>query len=309
MRNNRDYTSWDLEQLPERAIPRTSYQPAKPMDAYLAGYSCWDGKPTNSFFRLAWRRMADSSTERSLHAALIPPGPTHVYGVLSSPGSSQDLAMRAGLWASLPLDFLVKVTAKTDLILNVVSRFPHPVGHPLAPALTLRALRLNCLTADYEPLWQDVYDAHGDSWAKDSWTFDPPDDPTTWTPAPLNEVTRDWTLTTPLRRDWERRQALVEIDAIVAVMLGITADELCAIYRTQFGVLRKYERRDRYDRNGRKVDLEVLRAYQRWEDSGRAGRRPDLGRFELPFRAMDREADMTRAHVLFAARSSAPAMT
>jgi len=39
-------------------------------------------------------------------------------------------------------------------------------------------------------------------------------------------------MATPLRRDAERRQALVEIDAVATVLLGITAEELCAIYRT-----------------------------------------------------------------------------
>ncbi|MGF1662171.1 MAG: DNA methyltransferase [Kineosporiaceae bacterium] len=306
-RNKDDLETWGLEQLPERAIPRTSYQPAKPMDSYLAGYSRWDGEPTNGFFRLAWRRMADSSTERTLHAALIPPGAAHIHGVLSSRMDPVDLAVAASLWASLPADFFVKVAGFSEINRSVVTRLPHLPDDPLTPALTLRALRLNCLTADYEPLWQEVYDAHGDTWAEDSWTFAPPNDPAIWAPAPLNAVSRDWTMATPLRRDWERRQALVEIDAIVAVMLGITADELCAIYRTQFGVLRKYERRDRYDRHGRKVDLDVLRAYQRWDDSGRAGRPPALGRFELPFRAMDREADMTRAHDAFARVAQNPA--
>jgi len=64
MRSNQDYEVWDLKDLPEDAIPRTNYQRAKATEDYIAGYSTWGGKPTNQFWRLAWRRMADSSTVR-----------------------------------------------------------------------------------------------------------------------------------------------------------------------------------------------------------------------------------------------------
>ena len=101
---------------------------------------------------------------------------------------------------------------------------------------------------------------------------------------------------TPLRRDAERRQALVEIDALAAVMLGITAEELCTIYRTQFGVLRKYERVMQMDANGRQVPNEVLK------DLAARGDRADLGRYELPFTGVDREAEMTLAHEEFTRR-------
>ena len=103
-------------------------------------------------------------------------------------------------------------------------------------------------------------------------------------------------MSTPLRRDAERRQALVEIDALAAVMLGITAEELCAIYRTQFGVLRKYERVMQLDAKGRQVPRNMLKAYEK------QGPRADLGRYELPFTSVDREYEMTLAHEEFTRR-------
>lgn len=64
---------------------------------------------------------------------------------------------------------------------------------------------------------------------------------------------KPWGVDTPLRKDEKRRAAQVEIDAIVALSLGVTADELCMIYRTQFPVMRRYDQEDRFDVNGRKV--------------------------------------------------------
>ena len=287
MRSNQDYTSWDLEALPEDAIPRTNYQRAKPYETFIAGYQRWNGKPANQYFRVAWRRMANSANVRTLHAALIPPGPTHVHGVLSMGNvASSDLAVAVGMWASLPVDFLVKVSGTSEINQSIVRRFPHPRAHPLVPELVLRALRLNCLTADYEPVWKELFHP---AWQKDSWTVN-------LAVQPLGDISGEWTMSTPLRRDTDRRQALVEIDALAAVMLGIAAEELCAIYRTQFGVLRKYERVMQMDANGRQVSREVLR------DVATKGDRAELGRFARPFTGVNREAEMTLAHAEFTRR-------
>jgi hypothetical protein len=288
-RTFKDYRRVDLETLGKRPIPRTNYQRAKPPDDYLAGYPRWNDSPANRFWRLAWRAMADSSTVRTVHAALLTPGPMHVLGLFSTTVASLDLAVAAGMWASLPVDFFAKVAGKTNLKIEDVSRFPHPRDHVLVPELILRALRLNCLTADYGPLWEELFDP---AWQQDSWTRKIPS-------RPMGEVAQEWTMATPLRRDAERRQALVEIDALAAVMLGITAEELCAIYRTQFGVLRKYERVMQHDANGRQVPKEVLK------DVERLGPRADLGRYEMPFTAVDREAEMTVAHAEFTRRAAA----
>lgn len=55
----------------------------------------------------------------------------------------------------------------------------------------------------------------------------------------------------PLRQDYERRQALIELDVLTSLGLGITLEELKTIYNIQFPVLKSYEMDTWYDSNGR----------------------------------------------------------
>jgi hypothetical protein len=119
-------------------------------------------------------------------------------------------------------------------------------------------------------------------------------------------VSADWTVTTPLRIALDRRQALVEIDALVALMLGLTADELCTIYRTQFAVLHGYDRNVYfYDANGRLVPNSVLTAWRKKGDviaeEERTATNPagSTYAYELPFVTLDREAEMRQAYTHF----------
>lgn len=80
------------------------------------------------------------------------------------------------------------------------------------------------------------------SWAKD----DPRLTADTFT-----SLTDEWDWHTPLRTDYERRQALVELDVLASMALGITLDELIDIYGLTFMVLNQYEADTWYDANGR----------------------------------------------------------
>jgi hypothetical protein len=287
-RHNQDYTAWNLERLPEQVIPRTNYQRACDRETYEAAISHWAGKPSSGYWRLFWRRMTQPGLERSLQPALIPPGPTHVHTVHSLSGSSAGMTAKlAGLWATLPFDYLVKVSGKSDIQDELVRQFPAPQGSPYLTPLLLRTLRLNCLTREYAPLWEELYDP---AWRRDRWT-----DPDSTRP-PLGDIGPEWTMATPLRTDYDRRMALVELDALAALILGLTAEQLCAMYRTQFAVLRKYEYRMWFDANGRKVPADVIRAWQADPDHA------DLGRYQPPFTQPDREKEMTRAYEEFQRR-------
>jgi hypothetical protein len=101
----------------------------------------------------------------------------------------------------------------------------------------------------------------------------------------------------------------VELDAIVALMLGLSAEELCTVYRTQFAVLYGYDHDVYfYDANGRLVPNPVLTTWRRKGGAITGAERTNTnasGRtyvYEPPFRTFDREADMRTAYAEFERR-------
>ncbi|WP_329441414.1 type II restriction endonuclease subunit M [Streptomyces sp. NBC_01426] len=302
-KSNKDYTEWDLEELPETLVPRTNYARACSGEDFATARRDWDGAPSGEFFRVAWRNMVTSNNERSLKAAIIPPGPTHVHTVHTlALSSNRDTGVVAGLWGSLVFDYLVKVSGASKVNIELARSFPAPLSHPLATPLLVRVLRLNCLTRDYAPLWEELHDP---AWLKDRWT-----DPASPRPA-LQQVGEAWSMATPLRTEYDRRMALVEIDALAAVMVGLSAEQLCAMYRSQFAVLRKYEWEAFYAADGHKIGAathnvgvrqtpEETAVVKAWVKAARAGDPTP----EAPegWVKPDREAEMTRAHADFTAR-------
>ncbi|MFF4895649.1 hypothetical protein [Streptomyces sp. NPDC001068] len=267
-------------------------------------------KPYTSLYRLAWRERVAADTERALYGALVPPGPAHIHAVRSATaGSSRLTALLAGFWSSIPTDYMVRTAGVGHVDVAQAKRLLAPQEHhPLAPALLLRTLRLNCLTTAYADLWQQLHDpnwADNDPWAR------------TWPQmsTKLNDTTPTWQRDTPLRTEYARRAALVEIDALVAVWLGIDADTLITMYRARFPIMQDFDSVTWFDAAERKIagdrytfghgqDKDHWKQFEKYmADPTRQTAAPDG--YTAPFYKADREAEMREAHVYFQKRLDA----
>ncbi|GLP66692.1 hypothetical protein TUSST3_33130 [Streptomyces sp. TUS-ST3] len=309
-RNNRDWDSLSPTDLPEDHIPLTNYIRATEKETYLAAQSQWMGRPFTEFFRLAWRAMIPFANSRSLYAALIPPGPAHVHLVQSLAFADNRLTvLNAGFWAALPLDYLLRIMGRPHLQTSEARTMPAPdPKHPFAPALLLRTLRLNALTRHYSPIWAELFNpqwAGYEDWANPRWPHLKP---------LAADLKPNWEYATPLRTEYERRAALVELDALVSVWLGITADQLVAIFKSRYPQLHDYEAATWFDANGRKIAADFntyghgqtkqdyLDLMAHLEDPEHVA--PPVG-YQAPFYKADRETEMRAAHAHFQARLDA----
>ena len=306
--NSNDPTGLDLVSMPTDATPATEYRYATDRSRYLAAQDQWTdyrdsfrSADTPEFYRLAWRRQIAPNTERSLYAAIIPPGPAHI-GFIETAGmsDSRSTVLAAGFWSSLPVDYFIRITGNSDLHAGTAKTLPFGShDHSLASALLLRTMRLNCLTTAYADLWAEVYDS---AWRSNGWACDWPGLPT------LESVGPVWNRDTPLRTERARRSALAEIDTLVAVWLGMDVEALIAIYQAAFPVLNRYEEITWFDANGWKLagyhrtygQIQQKTSYNEFlaytEDP--AKNLPPDG-YTPPFYKADRIAEYRQAHAVF----------
>lgn len=252
---NSDYDTIDLSIIRDDYVPRTNYIPTIKLSDFkriITGFPKGQDNDGNTmydlwtdYYKVGFRRMIGSTSERTLSGAFLLKNSLHIGGVVSVTFKDYNYLLEfTALSSSLVMDFYVKVLGISDIHANRLYPFPLGIEDKYKPALFARILLLNCLTKHYAELWEDMWK---EKYKQESWSIE--DNRL----KPFASLTEQWQWATPLRNYFERRQALVEIDVIAAMALGLSLQDLEMIYTIQFPVLQQNENDTWYDAEGKIV--------------------------------------------------------
>jgi hypothetical protein len=251
-----DYDIIDFGSIKEDFFARSNYKPGESfVDKFpdiIKGFEI--GKANDghmeydrwiNYYKLGFRKMLGQPNERTLISSILPPNTSHTNGVISIIFKDNwKLIELAAISSSIILDFFIKTVGASNLTDSRLTAFPLGIDERFKVPLFVRTLLLNCINSQYRILWENHFST---KYALDHWSIS--DDRL----KAFSSLTDIWDWQAPLRNYFERRQALVEIDVIVAMALGLSLEELILIYNVQFPVLQQNEDDTWYDQKGNVV--------------------------------------------------------
>ncbi|MFY0624140.1 MAG: N-6 DNA methylase [Pelagimonas sp.] len=314
-RSNRDYDVICLDRINESYLPRTNFQWVRGASRLQHGDYFGDAGES---YRLAFRKMLAVNSERTLIPAILPPGAAHISGIASLRfPSNREMLNFAALTSSIIYDFFTKLKGRQNLYEDDLLDLPWV---ELPDYALLQILRLNCLTPSYARLWEcSGVEVERFNWnrKRDPMCCEAPD------------VGEKWSSDVGLKIELHRRQALIEIDVLVAQTLGLSLEMLVNIYRSHFPILKDNEAGTYYDAYGKIVWTKSVGlprtgfltegnsnpSYAKWlkiiesnelflecdavVDYQPGGPRPERRKFIGPFNSYIREADYEEAWAHF----------
>ena len=192
-------------------------------------------------FKIVMSKMVDPGTERTLQSCIIPSNSIHTNGCISiTTNRIKDLVYIQGLFSSLPFDFYIKSTGKTNIYGSTIRNIPYPKtsGKTLNEVL-IRVLILNCGSRNYSTMWENVINE--EMFQIHSCFYEMP------------ELGENWNNNSFLKNYRDRRFCQIEIDVLVSMILDFNYSDLIEIYLNQFPTLLKHESDTWYDKNGKVV--------------------------------------------------------
>lgn len=269
--SHRDYSFVNLRDIDEKYLQRTIYE--------LKVDSEKINKNENYFY--VNRKRAQPSNERTLISCIQPPGRVHTIGSYSLHFENELLMLSFSAYScSIVYDFLVRISNREDILFDTISNLP--IFETPNKYVINRALLLNCITNKYENLW-NKYSCllpYEDNFTSEKMKINQ---------RPLNFRNVKWNFNIPLKDEFSRRQALLEIDVLVALEMRLTWNEFITIYKIQFSVLESNESKTLFDSNGDKVSTTAKNMYLK--DVKLADVKKNYENFQTPFYFCNRVED------------------
>lgn len=237
-----DYDVVNLTEIKSDFLQRVNFLPGEDIELFKCIYERKDELNWIDSYKAIFSRMLSQSGERTLQCAILPPKFSHINSINSIVFKNLlDLVDLVGSCSSIVIDFYLKVLGSDNLKDDMMESFQIIHSSKLIDKIRLRTLLLNCLTENYSDIWKKTFNS---TYIQDSWSIRDK------RLRVLSDLSENWNMNFPLRSYFERRQAMIEIDVLVAMGFGLTLEELALIYNVQFPVLQQNEDDTWYDTKG-----------------------------------------------------------